>query len=88
MSADDDQAARLRELHDAYVWDVNAAVAAGRDDLVAELADEYAAEALRMMTDQYGQACDRPDFPHDAAPATRRQHGGWLRRFLAGRARG
>lgn len=32
-------------LHDAYVAKINAAVAAGRDDLVAELAAAYEREA-------------------------------------------
>jgi len=88
MSADDEQAGRLRELHDAYVWSVNAAVAEGRDDLVAELADEYTVEALRIMTEHCAPACDRPDCVHVPLPqVTSQQHGGWLRRFLTGRAR-
>ena len=42
---------RLRELHEYYVWQVNAAVAEGRDDLVAELADDYLEVALAEMAD-------------------------------------
>jgi hypothetical protein len=41
---------RLRALHEHYVWQVNAAVAEGRDDLVAELADEYLEDALAELT--------------------------------------
>jgi hypothetical protein len=40
---------RLRELHEYYVWQVNAAVAEGRDDLVAELADDYLEVALAEL---------------------------------------
>ncbi len=82
MSADQEQTAELRALHDAYVWAVNAAVARGRDDLVAELADEYTTEALRMMAEQINPGCDRPDCLHAPRPQTTPQRrGGWLRRF-------
>jgi len=82
MPADDEQAAKLRELHDAYVWAVNAAVARGRDDLVAELADEYTAEALQLMAAEITPACDRPDCPAAPRPPTTPQRqGGWLRRL-------
>jgi hypothetical protein len=40
----------LRAVHEAYIAKVNAAVAMDRMDLVAELADAYAAEAQRMIT--------------------------------------
>jgi hypothetical protein len=40
----------LRELHDAYVWEVNAAVGEDRMDVVWRLADEYTDQALRLMT--------------------------------------
>jgi len=54
---------RLRELHEFYVWQVNAAVAEGRDDLVAELADDYLEVALAEM------AAARPaDTTSDTAP--------------------
>jgi hypothetical protein len=45
----DGESQRLRELHELYVWQVNAAVEEGRDDLVAELADEYLEAALAEM---------------------------------------
>jgi len=50
MAADPEETARLRALHRAYAWKVNAAVAAGRADLVDSLCDGYAEEAVRMLT--------------------------------------
>jgi hypothetical protein len=46
MTPMEDETRRLRELHELYVWQVNAAIEEGRDDLVAELADEYFEVAL------------------------------------------
>jgi len=51
----------LRELHESYVWKVNAAVEEGRMDLVWNFADEYTDEALRLMTTLESPGCDRPD---------------------------
>ena len=51
----------LRDLHDAYVWEVNAAVGEGRMDLVWQLADEYTDEALRLMSAMGSPGCGRPD---------------------------
>ena len=59
----------LRELHEAYVWKVNAAVEEGRMDLVWDFADEYTDEALRLMTTLESPACGRPDCAVCAAPA-------------------
>lgn len=50
MAAVDRETQRLRELHEFYVWQVNAAVAEGRDDLVAELADQYLEDAMAELT--------------------------------------
>ena len=50
MPADPRQTARLRELHQDFAWKVNAAVAAGRADLVDALCEEYADEAVRLLT--------------------------------------
>jgi hypothetical protein len=50
MPADPRQTARLRELHQNFAWKVNAAVAAGRADLVDSLCEEYADEAVRILT--------------------------------------
>ena len=49
----------LRELHEAYVWKVNAAVAEGRMDLVWQFSDEYTDEALDLMT-SLDPGCGRP----------------------------
>jgi hypothetical protein len=55
---------RLRELHELYVWQVNAAVEEGRDDLVAELADEYFEVALAEL------AVARPEEAGAGAPTS------------------
>jgi hypothetical protein len=47
--ADDSLADRLRALHEHYIDAVNRAVAAGRDDLVAELVADYPDEALALI---------------------------------------
>ena len=50
MPGDPRQTARLRELHEDYAWKVNAAIAEGRDDLIDALCEEYADEAIRLIT--------------------------------------
>jgi hypothetical protein len=50
MPADPRQTAQLRELHQDFAWKVNAAIAAGREDLVDGLCEEYAEEAVRLLT--------------------------------------
>jgi hypothetical protein len=71
----------FRELHEAYIWRVNAAVAEGRTDLVRELVDEYDDEALRLMTSTGEPGCGRaecaicapaPSPPPRRAPTQRR----------------
>ena len=47
--ANDSLADRLRALHEHYVDAVNRAVAADRNDLVAELVADYPEEALALM---------------------------------------
>ena len=59
----------LRELHDAYVWEVNAAVGEDRMDLVWQLADEYTDRALRLMTETESPGCGRPDCVVCARPS-------------------
>jgi len=73
----------LRELHETYIWEVNAAVGEDRMDLVWRLSDEYADRALQLMTAMESPGCDRPDCAictrcrrASAAPARRR----WLGR--------
>jgi hypothetical protein len=51
----------LRELHEAYVWEVNAAVGEDRMDLVWQLAEEYTDRALELMTAMESPGCGRPD---------------------------
>jgi hypothetical protein len=69
LPAHDDADGRLRELHDEYVWEVNAAVGEGREDLVRPLADEYLDAAMRMVSDLYGASCGRPDCAVCTRPA-------------------
>ena len=73
----------LRELHDAYVWKVNAAVEEGRMDLVWQFADEYTDEALQLLAALESPGCGRPDCaicargsPTPTVPSRRR----WFRR--------
>jgi hypothetical protein len=40
----------LNELHNTYVWEVNAAVDRDDDYYIAVLANEYTERALRVMT--------------------------------------
>lgn len=80
----DRQAERLRELHETYVWKVNAAVGEGRDDLVWRLVDEYADRALRLMTAEHGTACGRPDCAMCHRPARPARPAGWFRRLFPG----
>ena len=74
---------QLRALHDSYVWEVNAAVGAGRLDLVRELSDEYLDQALELLTGGEETACGGTDCavcnrsrPAVAVPRRRR----WSRR--------
>ena len=41
---------QLRELHDTYVWEVNAAIGSNDDAFVERLSNEYAERALRVIT--------------------------------------
>jgi UDP-N-acetylglucosamine transferase subunit ALG13 len=76
----EDETARLRALHDEAVWQVNAAVADGRYDLVTELTDEYVEAALRELTSDHAHPCPRPQCPSCGRelPAPRRRR--WWRR--------
>jgi hypothetical protein len=73
----------LQRLHDAYVWEVNAAVGEDRLDLVWQLADEYLDEALELMTADVSAGCGRRDClvcgrPRSAGTLPRRR--AWRRR--------
>ncbi len=59
---------RLRELHDTYVWEVNAAIGEDRIDLVWELADDYMDRALRLLSAGESPSCDVPDCTICARP--------------------
>lgn len=52
---------QLRELHDSYVWEVNAAVGEGRLDIVWELADQYFDRAVGLLTLGEPAGCGRDD---------------------------
>lgn len=54
----DELRARLRELQDHYTEAVNAAVAEGREDVVAGLVADYPDAAVRLLGDPgYQRAC-------------------------------
>jgi hypothetical protein len=61
MPAQGDEDRRLRELHDEYAWEVNAAIEEGREDLVWRLVDDYLVRAMAEMTGAYENACERPN---------------------------
>jgi hypothetical protein len=86
ITVPDDADGRLRELHDEYVWEVNAAVGEGREDLVRQLVDDYLDAAMRMMSELYGGTCERPDCAICARPAVPTaplaRRTAWWRRFL------
>jgi hypothetical protein len=90
--ANPDETRRLQELQDAYAWQVNAAIARGREDLAWELADEYVAEAMVIMTGRHLPGCTRPGCEICAGLRSLRpqvtpyrdRHHGWLRRFFIG----
>lgn len=74
---------QLRALHDNYVWKVNAAVGAGRLDLVRELSDQFLDQALELLTGGEEMTCGVTDCavcnrsrPAVAVPRRRR----WSRR--------
>ncbi|HEU4399894.1 MAG TPA: hypothetical protein VFU54_18910 [Actinomycetota bacterium] len=49
MSAADDTSELLEHLREAYVFKVNAALERGREDLAAELADDYLDEVRSAL---------------------------------------
>lgn len=52
---------QLQQLHDAFVWEVNAAIGEDRPDLAWRLADDYLDQALRLMTAGVEPGCGRSD---------------------------
>jgi hypothetical protein len=89
MSTPEDETRRLRDLHEDYVWRVNAAVGEGRDDLVWKLADEYLIKAMQAMSDEHPHACERSDCPictqRRAVGARRASRRGRLWRLVVGK---
>jgi hypothetical protein len=79
MSAQPYKAGRLGNLHDRYVWKVNAAIGAGREDLAWELADDYFDRAVEAMTDAHPDGCERPGCAMCDGPRRRQ---GRLRRWF------
>jgi hypothetical protein len=61
MSMAHDHLDPLSALHDDYVWDVNAAVAEGREDLVRTLVDDYFELSVRVMMGQQAPGCGRQE---------------------------
>jgi hypothetical protein len=54
----------LRELHEAYAWQVNAAIGEGREDIVRQLCDDFLEQALDIMAaGQTSVACLQPGCP-------------------------
>jgi hypothetical protein len=49
MSASDSTSQQLESLREAYIYKVNAALERGREDLAAELADDYLDEAASAL---------------------------------------
>ena len=67
---------QLQELHDTYVWQVNAAVGEDRLDLVWQLADDYMDRALVLLASVEPLTCGSPDCavctrPREVRPAPR-----------------
>lgn len=52
MTVPNSSTAELRELHEDFTWEVNAAVGRGEDRIVERLAREYTDRALRLIVDQ------------------------------------
>jgi hypothetical protein len=66
---------RLRLLHDHYTWQINAAVADGRMDLVRELANDCQDEALALILAAEGETSSWPNQP----TVETLEFGGWPR---------
>jgi hypothetical protein len=60
---------RLAALHAHYIRQINASVAAGRMDLVRDLADEYEDESLALLLALEGGPPSRPDLGPDSGSA-------------------
>ncbi|MGZ4589975.1 MAG: hypothetical protein ACXV2I_04195 [Actinomycetes bacterium] len=56
MTAPSTLTAELRELHDDYAWEVNAAVARNEDRVVERLSGEFTERALRLISERFRHA--------------------------------
>ena len=54
---------RLQDLHDDYVWQVNAAVGEDRPDIVRQLTSAYLDQALELLSAGEPAGCGRSDCP-------------------------
>ena len=69
---------QLRELHDTYTWEVNAAVGEGRLDLVWQLADDFVDRAVELIIAGEPSGCGRDDcLICDRPPRARVQKRHW-----------
>jgi hypothetical protein len=53
--------AQLQDLHDDYVWQVNAAVGEDRPDIVRQLTSDYLDLALELFSANEPAGCGRED---------------------------
>ena len=68
---------RLRELHETYAWQVNAAIGEGREDMVRQLCDDFLSDALEIMAaGQSSVTCPLPECPTCATLGTDRTASG------------
>ncbi|MGZ4615912.1 MAG: hypothetical protein ACXV4A_10140 [Actinomycetes bacterium] len=56
MTAPSTLTAELRELHEDYTWEVNAAVARNEDRVVERLSGEFTERALRLISERLRHA--------------------------------
>jgi hypothetical protein len=64
---------RLRELHETYAWQVNAAIGEGREEIVRQLCDDFLSRALEIMSaGQTSVSCPLPDCPTCSGAGSRR----------------
>ena len=82
MTAPPDEIQRLRDMHDFYVWEVNAAITKGREDLAWKLAEDYFDRAMQAIADAHPIACERPGCKACTRPRSTRPRRSWLWRLL------
>jgi len=83
MPTHKDETERLRELHEDYAWQVNAAVSEGREDLIGRLSDEYLLKAMQLMAGERllaGEEASAPASLGSRRRTTRILRARWWRR--------